>query len=52
MADITEELFKFNPWWENDFKTKLLTRPKYLEYLTKNLTNRDIILITGLRRIG
>lgn len=49
---MTEELYKFNPWWESSFKTKLISRPRYLDYLTKNLTNRDIILITGLRRIG
>ena len=50
--NISEELFKFNPWWEKFFLSPLIPRPKYSQYLKDNLDNRDIILITGLRRVG
>lgn len=50
--DITEELFKFNPWWEKEFTPLFINREKYLKILEKYLANPDIILITGLRRGG
>ena len=52
MADISEKLFKFNPWWESSYSTNLINRKQYLDFLERNLQNKDIILITGLRRIG
>ena len=52
MADLAEELYKFNLWWEAPFKPQLIPRQSYLEFLRKNLGNRDIILITGIRRVG
>ena len=51
--DIDEELYKFNVWWEKTaYKPDFIPRPKYLQVLQRYLKNRDIILITGLRRIG
>ncbi len=51
--DLYEELYKFNPWWEDaEFKQEFVPRTKYLQVLQRLLQNRDIILITGLRRIG
>ena len=50
--DITEKLFKFNPWWEKEFSPSFINREKYLKILEKYLANPDIILITGLRRVG
>lgn len=52
MIDITEELFKFNPWWEREFQPQFIPRPTYSDFLQKNLNNKDILLITGLRRVG
>ena len=52
MIDIAEELYKFNPWWEGDFQPNLIERPAYLKLLANNLRSRDIIIITGLRRVG
>ncbi len=50
--DITEKLFKFNPWREKEFSPSFINREKYLKILEKYLANPDIILITGLRRVG
>jgi len=52
MPDIREELFQYNPWWEKEYTHNLISRSSYLQFLENNLSNRDIILITGLRRIG
>ena len=29
MAELAEEFFKFNPWWENAFHPEFIPRPKY-----------------------
>jgi len=44
--------YKSNPWWEEDFSFKGYEREKYLMQLHKVLANRDIIFLTGLRRVG
>jgi len=49
---IIEELYKQNPWWEGSFPYKFIKRDKYLDILKKNLNNRDIIFLIGLRRVG
>lgn len=51
-TDLAEELFKFNPWWEKTYRPDFIQRPHYSEFLQQNIDNRDIIIITGLRRVG
>jgi uncharacterized protein len=50
--EIETELYKLNPWWENKFKEKSYPRKKYMNEIQKNLKSKEIILLTGLRRIG
>ena len=45
-------LYKLNPWWETDFHTKSIPRPKYRDKLSRLIPSRDIVLLTGLRRVG
>ena len=45
-------MFEMNPWWEESPKSEGIFREKYLEFFEKNLNNKDIIFITGLRRVG
>ena len=52
MADLSEELHRFNPWWERSFEPAIIARPHYAEFLKQNTMNRDIVVITGLRRVG
>lgn len=48
-----EELInEMNPWWERNVEFIGIKREKYLSIFDKNLLNKDILLITGLRRVG
>jgi predicted AAA+ superfamily ATPase len=50
--ELEAELYKQNPWWENKFEDKSYPRKKYISQIWANMKSKDIILITGLRRIG
>jgi len=48
-----ESLFyRSNPWWEDDYSFDGIERKSYLDVLEKLLANRDIVFLTGLRRVG
>lgn len=48
-----EELFyRFNPWWEKDLKLEYFPRESYLTRMGKYNRSKDIVILTGLRRIG
>lgn len=49
---MNELFYEFNPWWEENYKLIGIKREKYLSFLERNLNNNDIILLTGLRRVG
>jgi len=49
---VEQILYKLNPWWETDFHTKSISRPKYRDKLSRFIPLRDIVLLTGLRRVG
>ena len=45
-------LYKSNPWWEEDYNFSGFPRDIYLEQLNQYLNNKDILFLTGLRRVG
>lgn len=46
-------LYRYNPWWEPGWQMEsLYQRGRYLGSLEKSLASRDIVMLTGLRRIG
>ncbi len=48
-----EEIFyKSNPWWEDEYNFNGVSRNTYLEKLDSVFENKDIIFLTGLRRVG
>ena len=50
---MKELLYQYNPWWEETFKNKnVKPREKYLVGLRKYLDFKQIIILTGLRRVG
>mgnify|MGYP001566872820 CR=1 FL=1 len=52
MVELEAELFKQNPWWENKFSDNSYPRERYLKQILDNLKSKEIIILTGLRRIG
>ncbi len=51
---MEEVLYRYNPWWENDFNSlnDLIDRKESFAFLLKNLSNKQVVFLTGLRRIG
>jgi len=46
-------LYRYNPWWEPGWQLESLhQRAGYLEAMEASLDSRDIVMLTGLRRIG
>jgi len=48
---MKELLYKSNPWWEAEMPA-MIEREKYLKILGETLGNKDIVFLTGLRRVG
>jgi predicted AAA+ superfamily ATPase len=50
---MEEILYQYNPWWEEAiFNEEIIPRERYLGRLIKYLDNKQIISLTGLRRVG
>jgi len=49
---MEEILYKSNPWWEEKYIFSGVNRGKYLDKLEEYLNNKDIVFLTGLRRVG
>jgi len=45
-------LYKSNPWWEEEYDFNGFSRERYIDELDKWIDNKDIIFLTGLRRVG
>lgn len=43
---------RFNHWWDEEFEPLGIMREKYLEVLLKEVEDKNITFITGLRRVG
>lgn len=50
---MEEILYQYNPWWEDSvFSEAIIPRERYLGRLIKYLDDKQIISLTGLRRVG
>jgi len=50
---LDQLLHQYNPWWEDgSVSAKLIERPKILSKIYPLLGSPDIVLLTGLRRVG
>lgn len=50
---MEELLYQYNPWWIDEFEVKdLILRTNYFNKLKRNVENKSIIFLTGLRRVG
>jgi uncharacterized protein len=52
--DLNEQLlYRYNPWWEGeDFLKDIYERPELFRKMEKALNSKNIIILTGLRRVG
>ncbi len=50
--ELNAELYKQNPWWEGKFKEESYLREKYTKEIFSHLKSKEIIMLTGLRRVG
>lgn len=50
---MDEILYRYNPWWEGELGLSgIIPRQSILEVLRKHLLTKDIVFLTGLRRVG
>ncbi len=50
---MSEIYYQYNPWWENDSPGEdIIDRPDMVKYISSYITGRQIIILTGLRRVG
>ena len=49
MDDILQ---RFNPWWKSSLEFPGIPRETYLIQLENLNTTKDVVLLTGLRRVG
>jgi len=49
---VDQLFFRFNPWWEEDISYKFVARKSYLLQMEQSMKRKDIVILTGLRRIG
>lgn len=51
---MEKELYRYNPWWENDLSLLKGLYPRRADNarVLANLDNRQVVFLTGLRRIG
>lgn len=49
---MKELFYRFNPWWEGDFKPNFIDRKELLTKLSGSLDKKNITILTGLRRVG
>ncbi len=49
---MEEILIQFNPWWEGKFQAESIKRNKYLDLFLNEAQEKQITIITGLRRVG
>jgi len=49
---MDELLHRFNPWWSGSYRLPGIPRERYLSIMAGLKGTRDIVLLTGLRRVG
>ncbi len=50
---IEQVMYEYNPWWEAEYiLPNVLVREQVMVELLPLISNKDVILLTGLRRVG
>lgn len=45
-------LYRYNPWWEEEFSPSLHERKEITEQILSSLSTRQVIVLLGMRRVG
>jgi hypothetical protein len=49
---MKKQLFRNNPWWDEEAKKDYVERPGVWKKIEKNLPYKDVCILLGLRRVG
>ncbi len=49
---MKEVLEQYNPWWFDTYDFSAIHRPKYLDKIIEDIDRKNVIIITGIRRVG
>lgn len=49
---MEELFFRFNPWWEEAISYDFVERESYLSKIEQAMKSKEVVILTGLRRIG
>ncbi|RLG15858.1 MAG: ATP-binding protein [Candidatus Nanohalarchaeota archaeon] len=49
---MKEVLEQYNPWWFDTYDFSAIQRPKYLDKIIEDIDRKNVIIITGIRRVG
>ncbi len=52
MIDISETLYRLNPWWSAKFDLNFILRERYVSKLETSIDKKEVVFLTGLRRVG
>ncbi len=52
ICNMNSILFRYNPWWENEFTPSFFERKEITDSLINNLSSKQIIVLLGMRRVG
>jgi len=52
MENISELLYRYNPWWEMDFELQGIYERNIIDPILDKFDSKDIVILTGLRRVG
>jgi len=50
--EYEEILYLFNPWWEKEYRSPGIKREGYISSLYKLVDSKEVVIVTGLRRVG
>ena len=50
--EYEEILYLFNPWWEREYLSPGIKREGYISSLYKLVDSKEVVIVTGLRRVG
>lgn len=50
---MEEVLYRYNPWWEEGYLFEgFIDRPKTMEQIQEKISSKEVVFLTGLRRVG